>query len=167
MLLDSALYWALLLALLGRLLEFARSEHNTPGLRAAGGIEAGAAHYPLFFLLHGGWFAAMFLVLPADVAANWWLLGAYAGLQVLRVWTISSLGPYYSTRVIVVPNVALVRRGPYRICKHPIYALAALELAILPLAFGAWEIAAIFTLLNLALLALRIRVENAALAGMR
>lgn len=167
MLLDSALYWALLLALLGRLLEFARSKHNTPGLKAAGGIEAGAAHYPLFFLLHGAWFAAMFVILPADVTANWWLLGAYAGLQILRLWAISSLGPYYSTRVIVVPNVALVRRGPYRFCRHPIYALAALELAILPLAFGAREIAAIFTLLNLALLAFRIRVENAALAGMR
>jgi methyltransferase len=167
MLLNSPLYWALLLAFLGRLLEFARSRHNTTGLRAAGGIEAGAAHYPLFFVLHGAWFAAMFVLLAPDVAANWWWLGAYAGLQVLRLWTISSLGPNYSTRVIVVPDAHLVRRGPYRFCKHPIYALAVLELAILPLAFGAWKIAAIFTLLNLALLALRIRVENAALAGLR
>lgn len=163
MLLDSVLYWALLLAFLGRLLEFARSAHNTPKLRAEGGLEFGASHCPLFFLLHGAWFLAMFFFLPPHGPVNGWLLGAYAGLQLVRLWTITSLGRFYSTRVIVVPGASRVRRGPYRFCKHPIYALAVLELMVLPLAFGGWEIAAIFTILNLALLAHRIRVENAAL----
>jgi methyltransferase len=163
----SVLYWALFLAFLGRLLEFARSQRNTRALLAAGGVESGQAQYPLFVLLHFSWFLAMLLALPADAPANWWLLGVYVLLQGLRVWSIASLGPFYTTRIIVVPGAELVRRGPYRFFRHPIYAVVTAELIVMPLAFGAVAIAVFFTLLNLALLSARIRAENEALRHMK
>jgi methyltransferase len=39
------------------------------------------------------------------------------------------------------------------------------EIAVLPLAFGLWEIAAIFSVLNAAVLAIRIRAEEKALGS--
>ncbi len=85
-------------------------------------------------------------------------------LQLVRLWVIASLGPHWTTRVIVQPGAPLVTRGPYRFLRHPNYAVVALEIPVLPLAFGAWRIALGFGLVNLALLAHRIRVEDRALA---
>jgi methyltransferase len=83
-----------------------------------------------------------------------------AGLQGMRLWVIASLGPYWTTRIITLPNAALVRRGPYRYLRHPNYAVVIAEIAALPLAFGAWDIAVAFSALNAALIAWRIRVED-------
>ena len=91
-------------------------------------------------------------------------LGAFAGLQALRLWIIHSLGPFWTTRVITLPGAPLVRRGPYRFLRHPNYVVVVAEIAVLPLVFGAWRIAAVFSVLNLALLAWRIRIEQRALA---
>lgn len=157
----------LLLALTAaqRLAELALAARNTRRLRAAGGIEHGRGHYPLFVLLHLAWLAAMALLIPPDRAPMWPLVGLYLVLQALRVWVIASLGRFWTTRVITLPGAPLVRRGPYRWLKHPNYAVVALEIAVLPLAFGAWQIALLFSALNAALLAHRLRVETRALAG--
>ncbi len=105
----------------------------------------------------------MAVYIPASTAPNWWLLGAYAALQPLRLWTIATLGPYWTTRIISVPGAPIVRSGPYRILRHPNYAVVCAEIAILPLAFGAIEIAIVFSILNASLLSWRIRVEERAL----
>jgi methyltransferase len=84
-------------------------------------------------------------------------------LQVARYWVISTLGPRWTTRIIVLPGAPLVRRGPYRFVNHPNYAVVVGEVAVLPLVFGLWPVALIFTLLNAAVLAVRIREENRAL----
>lgn len=81
------------------------------------------------------------------------------------MWVISSLGPYWTTRIITLDEAPLIRRGPDRFLRHPNYLVAAAEIAVLPLAFGAWRIALVFSVLNGLLLAHRIRVEQAALAG--
>jgi methyltransferase len=81
------------------------------------------------------------------------------------VWTLASLGGFWTTRVIVVPGAELVRRGPYRFIRHPNYLIVALEVPVLPLVFGAWPLALGFALANLAVLAWRIRVEERALAA--
>ncbi|MFQ5773613.1 MAG: isoprenylcysteine carboxyl methyltransferase family protein [Kiloniellaceae bacterium] len=156
-----------LLVALQRLAELAYARRNTKRLRAAGGIEAGAGHYPLFVLLHGSWLAALFFLIPRAATANWWLLGLYLLLQAGRLWVIASLGPRWTTRIIVPPGAPLVRRGPYRFLRHPNYLIVAAEIAVLPLAFGAWELALVFTALNIPLLAYRIRVEERALAPRR
>ena len=74
-------------------------------------------------------------------------------------------GATLTTRVFVVPGETLVRRGPYRFVSHPNYVVVALEIFVLPLAFGLWAVALAFGIANLALLAWRIRVENQALSA--
>ena len=150
-----------------RLAELAFARRNARRLLAAGGVERGAGHYPLFMLLHGAWLAAIFLLVPDDAPVLWPLLAIYALLQLGRAWVIASLGRYWTTRVITLPGAPLVRRGPYRFLRHPNYLVVAGEIAVLPLAFGAWEIAILFSLANAVLLAHRIRVEDTALAPRR
>jgi methyltransferase len=153
-----------LLVALQRLAELILARRNTRRLQAAGGIEHGAGHYPLFVALHGGWLAALFVLVPAEAPAHWGLLGLYGLLQLGRLWVIASLGGRWTTRVIVLPEAPLITRGPYRFVRHPNYLIVALEVPLLPLAFGAWQIALGFGLANLALLAHRIRIEERALA---
>lgn len=150
-----------------RLVELAWSRRNERRLRARGGIEVGARHYPLFILLHAGWLVALWLTVPAATEPNAPLIAVFLALQVARVWVIASLGPYWTTRIITVPGAALVRRGPYRWLRHPNYVVVTLEITILPLAFGAWPVAVAFSVFNALLLRHRIGVEEAALAERR
>mgnify|MGYP003669682867 CR=1 FL=1 len=150
-----------------RLLELVYARHNLARLIARGGVEHGARHYPLFVLLHGSWLLALFFLVQDNVQPSLPLLALFAALQVARAWIIASLGPYWTTRIVTLPDAPLVRRGPYRFLRHPNYLLVAVEIPLLPLAFGAWDIALVFGLANLALLAYRIRVEEAVLAERR
>jgi methyltransferase len=160
----SAIYVAAGLVALQRLVELALAHRNTRALREAGGVEFGAGHYPLIVALHASWLIALPLAVPPDAAPDWWLVALYLALQPLRYWAIAALGRRWTTRVIVVPGAAPVRAGPYRFLRHPNYLVVALEIPLLPLAFGAWEIAAVFGMLNFALLAIRIRAEDEALS---
>lgn len=155
------------LVALQRLGELAWSRRNERGLRTAGAVEAGRGHYPFFVLLHAGWLAAILLLVPPDTVPDPILLGVFAILQILRIWIIASLGRFWTTRILTLPGEPLVRRGPYRWLRHPNYVVVAAEIALLPLAFGAVSIALIFSVANLILLAVRIRVEEAALASRR
>jgi len=163
----SVLWIVLALVALQRLVELLYSVANTRRLLAAGGVEYGAVQYPFFVLLHVAWLAAMLVLIPAATIPNWRLLAIYALLQPLRVWTIASLGPYWTARIVVVPGAPLVRRGPYRIFRHPNYVIVCAEIFILPFAFGAVEIAILFSFLNAALLSWRIRAEERALHANR
>jgi methyltransferase len=147
-----------------RAAELILAARNTRALLARGGVEVGAGHYPLLVLLHGAWLATLLFLEPADAPPAWGWLGAFAVLQALRLWIIHSLGPFWTTRLITLPGAPLVRRGPYRFLRHPNYVVVVAEIAVLPLVFGAWRIAAVFSVLNLALLAWRIRIEQRALA---
>jgi len=154
------------LVILERIVELCWAARNTRHLRARGAIEWGAAHYPLIVLLHAFWLIAIFACAPPNIAPVWTWLAIFAALQLARLWVIASLGPYWTTRIISLPDAPLVRRGPYRFLKHPNYAVVIGEIAVLPLVFAEPLVALFFTLLNLALLAWRVRVENAAL-GLR
>lgn len=160
--------WIVLIAVaLQRVTELLYARRNTAKLLARGGIELGAAHYPLIVLLHAAWLASIAAFVPPATPPNWALLALYAALQLVRAWTIASLGPYWTTRVIALPGVPLVRRGPYRFFRHPNYIVVAAEIAVLPLAFGAVTIAVVFTLLDAAIIAWRLRVEEPALRERR
>ncbi|WP_142850004.1 isoprenylcysteine carboxyl methyltransferase family protein [Telmatospirillum sp. J64-1] len=163
----SLLYVILALVVVQRLGELVLARRNTNRLLSRGGQEFGAGHYPLFVLLHSLWLLSMALLIPPQAPANPFLLVLFALLMAARLWVISSLGPYWTTRIITVHNEPLVRRGPYRLMRHPNYAVVVGEIAVLPLAFGAWQIALVFSLLNGALLAWRIHVENQVLAVRR
>jgi methyltransferase len=70
----------------------------------------------------------------------------------------------WTTRILVLPGAPLVRTGPYRYMSHPNYAIVFGELFVLPMAFGLYAYALVFSLLNAGVLAMRIRAENHALA---
>jgi methyltransferase len=165
------LYWILLFVALQRLAELVYARRNTRRLLARGAVEIGRRHYPLLVLLHGGWLLAMALLIPPWTPPDGMLIGAFILLQGARVWVIATLGPYWTTRIITLPDAPVVRRGPFRFLRHPNYTVVVLEIAILPLAFAAApvaiRIAIVFSLLNLMLLAWRIRVEETALQPRR
>ncbi|CUA86076.1 Uncharacterized protein YpbQ, isoprenylcysteine carboxyl methyltransferase (ICMT) family [Chelatococcus sambhunathii] len=146
-----------------RLGELWLARRNTRRLLARGGREHAAGHYPLIVLLHAAWLAGLwFLAHDAPVALP--LLALFLVLQGLRLWIIATLGERWTTRIIVLPpGKPLVRSGPFRFMAHPNYAVVAAEIAVLPLVFGLGWYALVFSLLNAAVLAIRIRAENAAL----
>lgn len=160
-------YAIIALASFQRLAELPYAARNTKRLLAQGGVEVGRAHYPLFIVLHAGWLIAIALALPPQPPIYWPFLGAYVVLELLRVWVLVTLGPYWTTRIITLPDAPLVETGPYRYLRHPNYWIVVGEVALLPLVFGETAIAIIFSLLNAALLFWRIRIENAALATRR
>jgi methyltransferase len=139
------------------------ARRNTARLIAAGAFEVGREHYPVMVAMHAAWLAGLWL-LGWNRPVNLIWLGAFILLQAARVWVLASLGGRWTTRIIFLPGARLVRRGPYRFIKHPNYAVVTAEIAVLPLAFGLPAYAAVFTVLNAAMLFVRIRAENAALA---
>lgn len=157
------LVWILGFVVLQRLAELAWARRNTQRLLARGGREIGARHYPLFVLLHASWLIAIAVAVPPETRPVWSLIGLFGLLQLLRLWVIAALGPYWTTRVITLDGAPLVRSGPFRFVRHPNYWIVAAEIAVLPLAFGAWEVALIWSALNALLLRHRIHVEETAL----
>ncbi len=150
-----------------RLAELVLANRNTRRLLAEGAEEHGRRHYPLFVLLHGGWIAALVVLTPADATIEPVLLVVFVLLQLGRVWVIATLGKYWTTRIITVPGAPLVRRGPFRLVRHPNYLVVVGEIAVVPLMIGLWQVAVVFSILNLALLAWRIRIEEQALQPRR
>ena len=151
---------------LQRIGELLLARRNTQRLMARGAIEVGAGHYPLIVALHTAWLAALWLF-GRDQAVNLAGLTIFVMLQALRLWILASLGSRWTTRILVLPGEPLIASGPYRYFSHPNYAVVAGEIAVLPLALHLPLVALIFTILNAAVLAIRIRVETQALSPAR
>ena len=140
------------LVALQRLGELLYAARNTRRLRRRGAIEYGSSHYPLLVGLHAAWLIVTVIAVPKTAAIEWPLLGPFILLQAARLWIIATLGGFWTTRIISLPTDPLVRQGPYRFLRHPNYLVVIGEIGLLPLAFGAWRIALVFSLLNFALL---------------
>jgi methyltransferase len=151
---------------LQRLLEMRLAGEHSRKLLAEGAVEHGREHYPLIVALHAAWLAALWWWAPGRPISIPFLI-LFAILQAGRVWVIRSLGERWTTRIIVKPGAPLIRRGPYRVVDHPNYLVVIGEIAVLPLIFGLWQIALIFSALNAIVLTVRIRAENQALASLR
>jgi methyltransferase len=147
---------------LSRLVELPIARANTRRLIAAGGHEVAEGHYSLIVALHIAWLGTLWWLAPGR-PMNLPLLALFGLVEVVRIWVVQTLGPRWTTRIIVVPGEKLVRRGPYKFLNHPNYAVVVAEIALLPLVFGLWWTALIFSLLNAAILFVRIRAENRAL----
>jgi len=150
-----------------RVLELFYSRRNERKLRARGAVERGGGHYPVIIAVHVLWLVATLVegLLRGPEPPAWWPvpLAAFLLVQPLRYWAIVSLGENWNTRILVVPGGKLVRRGPYRYFPHPTYVVVVVEVLTFPLIFGAWITAVVFSMLNAALLYVRIRTENRAL----
>ncbi len=156
------------LVALQRLLELLLSRRNERLLRARGAVERGHRHYPLIVAMHSLWLLSTLAegILRGPDPPLWWPvpLALFLLVQPLRYWAIFSLGEYWNTRILVVPGAGLVRHGPYKHLRHPNYVVVAVEILTFPLIFGAWITALVFSVLNAALLSVRIKEENRALA---
>ena len=142
--------------------ELVWAQRNTRRLLAMGAREAEAGHYPLIVLLHGAWLLGLWVLARDRPVSIPWLV-VFALLQAGRVWVLATLGRRWTTRIIVLPGETLVRRGPYRLIRHPNYAVVAGEILVLPLVFGLTAYGLAFAILNAAVLCLRIRAEERAL----
>ncbi len=151
-----------------RLLELVLSRRNERRIRARGAVERGRGHYSLMVALHALWIASTLvegILRGPEVPALWPVpLALFLLAQALRYWAVFSLGESWNTRILVVPGAKLVRRGPYKYLDHPNYVVVVVEILAFPLIFGAWVTALVFTALNAALLYVRIREEDRALA---
>jgi len=147
-----------------RLSELVIARRNTMALFARGAREIAPDHYPYMVALHTGWLAGLWMLAAGQPVQLFWF-GLFMLLQVLRLWVLTTLGERWTTRIIILPGAPLVEGGPYRFFKHPNYMIVTGEIAALPLAFGMPAYAILFSVLNAMMLAVRIRVENAALRG--
>ncbi len=153
---------------LERLAELVVSTRNAAWSFARGGVESGQRHYVVMVVLHTGLLVGALVEVwvrqPDFVPAlGWTMFALVVASQALRWWCIATLGRQWNTRVIVVPGLARVNGGPYRHLSHPNYVAVVLEGIALPLVHSAWITAAVFTVSNAVLMAVRIRVENRAL----
>lgn len=167
---SSAAWFTALVLLVGceRLAELVVARRNRAWALARGGIEYGAGHYPLLVALHTGLLVGclveVWLRRPDFLPGlGWSMLALVITAQALRWWCIRTLGRQWNTRIIVVPDLPLVRSGPYRLLPHPNYVAVVIEGVALPLVHSAVITASAFTVLNLIMLTVRIRTENRAL----
>lgn len=148
-----------------RLGELVIAKRNTARLLARGAVEHGAEHYIYIVALHTAWIACLVVFGFANSVNLVWL-AIFAALQVFRIWILATLGGRWTTRIIVL-NEPLVRRGPFRFMNHPNYALVIAEIAVAPMVLGLVWVALVFSILNGAMLFVRIKEENAALTSLR
>lgn len=163
-------YTILLLAVAAeRVAELAVSQRHLRWARERGALESGQGHYPVMVVLHiallvGCLVEVHALDRPFVAWIGWPMLVVVAAAQALRWWCIATLGSQWNTRVVVVPGLPLVNRGPYRWLRHPNYVAVVAEGVALPLVHDAWLTGVVFTALNGVLLSVRIRSENRLLA---
>lgn len=147
---------------LQRLAELIHARRNTAALLAQGGREISPGHYPYMVAMHAAWLIGLWLLATGRPIDPFWFV-VFMLLQGLRLWVLATLKGRWTTRIIIRPGVPLVTKGPYRLLNHPNYAVVVGEIAALPLAFGLPLYAALFSVLNGVILAVRIRAENTAL----
>lgn len=155
------------LVILQRIAELLYSRRNIARLKAAGAIMVDEPGYILIVAVHAAWAMALIFAIPADAPVDPVFLFLYGAILAGRIWVMASLGWFWTTRIVTLPGAPLVRKGPYRFIRHPNYVVVAAEVAVAPLIFGAWGIAVAFSVLNAAVLWLRIRAEDAALSDRR
>lgn len=161
--------WLLIIFIIvQRLVELKIAKSNEVWMKDRGGIEEGQKHYKWFVIVHALFFVFILIEAtingPKENALIYFLIPLFLLTQFGRFWCIKSLGRFWNTKIITLPGVALIKRGPYKYVKHPNYIIVAVELIVIPLIFGAVIAAIVFPVLHIILLRTRIPSENKALA---
>lgn len=153
--------------ILQRLIELLIARRNEKWMLGQGAFEVGASHYPIMVTMHLAFFVTFLLEVVAlgRTLSPFWILLLIIFLltQTARIWCLLSLGKFWNTKIIILPGADVVRRGPYRWLRHPNYLIVSIELLVLPLLFGAYFTAILYSLLNIWMLSVRIPAEEKAL----
>ncbi|APH04666.1 isoprenylcysteine carboxyl methyltransferase family protein [Bacillus weihaiensis] len=161
-------YFFFALLVFQRVAELVVAKKNEKWMVKRGALEHGQEHYPFIVLLHIAFLLSLFLevILFEKQIVNLWhfVISLLAITQLIRYWALISLGQYWNTKIMIVPNDVVVRKGPYRFIRHPNYIVVAIELLFIPLLFQAYATAIIFTLLNIGMMTIRIPAEEKALS---
>lgn len=163
------LFWFLFIFIvLQRLFELVIAKGNEKWMLERGGVEWGGEHYKWFIVVHSLFFLSMLTEVSmrdyAEFVTSPYIFVLFLLTQLVRVWCVLSLGRFWNTRIIILPGRSLISRGPYKYVKHPNYLIVGIEFFIIPLLFGAYITAALFPILHLLLMKVRIPLENKALA---
>jgi methyltransferase len=147
-----------------RIGELIISRRNEKWLLENGAVEYGHGHYPFIVALHTLFIVSMLIeYYLKPVNLNWVYLLAFIALILSKIWIITSLGVFWNTKIYRIAGYSLIKKGPYKYVKHPNYIIVVLEIFVIPMTFGLYYTAIIFTLLNFIMLSIRIKVENKAL----
>lgn len=159
-------YFILGFVIIQRLIELLVAKRNEKWMIAKGAYEVGATHYPFMILLHVSFFISIVvevMFVTSVFTPHYGLLLVFLVLQLLRVWCLVSLGKFWNTKIIILPDANVVVKGPYAYIRHPNYLVVCLEIIVLPLMFQAYVTAICFTILNFIILSIRIPLEEKAL----
>ncbi|MDB5085557.1 MAG: isoprenylcysteine carboxyl methyltransferase [Bacilli bacterium] len=152
-----------------RLVELSIAKRNEAALKRAGAYEVGSSHYKWMVSIHVCFLLSLLLEVvffhPKPAVWFWIPLFFFIGAQIVRVWVIRSLGRFWNTKIIILPNIEVVTKGPYKHLRHPNYLVVTIEICMLPLLFQAYITAIVFTLLNAIILSIRIPIEEKALSA--
>ena len=152
---------------LQRVIELIIAKRNAIWIKSKGGYEVGKNHYPYIVLLHTLFFISLLIeVTTKEVVYTTWMLIPFLIFVVTqfgRIWALTSLGPFWNTRIMILPGASVIAKGPYRYMRHPNYFIVITEIAVIPLIFQAYWTAFIFSILNVVILSVRIKVEEKAL----
>jgi methyltransferase len=161
-------YLLFIFLILQRFTELTIAKSNERWMKARGAFETGQSHYKWIVLVHTGFFLSFFIevvFVDREPAVWWWIpFVVFLAAQVLRVWSLASLGHFWNTRIIILPGADVVAKGPYRLMRHPNYVIVAAEILSIPLIFQAYVTAVLFSILNVIILSIRIPIEEKALA---
>ncbi|HMS63937.1 MAG TPA: isoprenylcysteine carboxylmethyltransferase family protein [Ignavibacteria bacterium] len=159
-------YIVITFVVIQRLIELSIAKKNEKWMLSQGAVETGKEHYKFIVILHTLFIISMIVEYNLKSRyielnfINYLFLVFFIILQAGRVWVISSLGKYWNTRILRIPGSELIRTGPYRFFRHPNYIIVICEIFTVPLIFNLYYTAAIFTILNLLILRIRIKTEN-------
>jgi methyltransferase len=147
---------------LQRLSELYIARKNEQWLVAQGAVQYGQGHYPFIIVLHTLFIISIITeyIIRGGTQMSWIFLTIFIVILLFKFWALSSLGKYWNTKIYRIPGVYPVKKGPYKFLKHPNYMEVVCEIAIIPLVFHLYYTAVIFTILNAAMLTVRIRTEN-------
>jgi len=153
--------------ILQRIVELFIARRNENWMLSKGAYEVGAKHYPFMVAIHVSFFVSLILevmLFEKGLSTFWWYFFIlFVGLQLMRIWVITTLGKYWNTKIIVLPGANVVKKGPFLLIRHPNYVVVTSEIIVIPLLFDAYFTAVVFTLLNALILYIRIPIEEAAL----
>ena len=158
-------FWIFLFVLISqRLIELLIAKRNERILKAQGGIEFDKNGYRVIVVMHVAFFVSLIsekVFLHRTLNTYWFVFAVlFVGAQFLRYWAIKSLGVYWNTKILVLPNHQLINGGPYKYLRHPNYIAVIVEIAVIPLLFSCYITAIVVSVINLLLLNRRVRIEE-------